>query len=537
MLNAIKSLLKMKPLGPVLALFVLEGRTDAQMWSEEFNSGSAPGNAVWSYDLGAGGWGNGELQNYTSNAANVRVEGGNLVITAVKQGSSFTSARIKTQDKLTFKYGTVEARIQVPDLGNGLWPAFWTLGNNYSDVGWPDCGEIDVMEMGSGGAIAAGVVNRRVGSTAHWEYNGGHVYYGLDKDRPSGLDGSFHVFRLEWTPTAIKTYIDDVWIWTMNIAAAGASDLEEFHEPHFFILNLAVGGQYTGIYDSGGITAPFPAEYKIDYIRLYDNGFTELGGSSTATPPVPGVNLLANPGFESGSDGWSLRLGGGAASASLAHAHGGTNSLVINSTGAGDWASPNASQSFPASPGDIFNLQGYMLNPSEDPIAGGSFGLFKIEFRNSEGTALQPASVDIGSSAGGPYYGAESEPFLNAGSATDEWIFSEAQAKAPEGTVEVGFFLLNVNQPGYPGPMYFDDIKAMLVGVPVLPVTLNAFIAEGSVHLSFPTQNGVSYQTAYKSSLTNADWIPIETIVGDGNTNTVSYAASEPVRFYGVLTP
>ena len=156
-----------RPLWAASILFLLSTSLSAQIWSEEFNGGTSPNSAVWSYDLGGSGWGNNELQTYTNNSNNVRVEGGHLIITALQQSGSggqpsFTSARIRTQDKLTLQYGTVEARIKIPDLGNGLWPAFWTLGNNFSSVGWPDCGEIDVLEMGSVEAISSGVVNRRV---------------------------------------------------------------------------------------------------------------------------------------------------------------------------------------------------------------------------------------------------------------------------------------------------------------------------------------------------------------------------------------
>ena len=251
----------------------------SQIWSEEFSTGVAPEDDVWSYDLGGDGWGNSELQNYTSDADNVRVEDGNLIITAVRQGNSFTSARVKTQDKLTFKYGTVEARIKTPDLGNGLWPAFWTLGNNHSSVGWPECGEIDIMEMGHYDSIALGVVNKRLGSHLHWDNDGSRADYGLSKTMPSDINGAFVVYRLEWTPSSIAAYINDQWIFSMGI-----SSIPEFHEPHFFILNLAVGGAYTGITSPDDITAPFPAEYVIDYIRIYDNGYTVLGGSSMLEP-------------------------------------------------------------------------------------------------------------------------------------------------------------------------------------------------------------------------------------------------------------
>ena len=508
-----------------------------QIWSEEFDTGTLPDHNVWSYDTGASGWGNAELQNYTTNAANARIEDGQLVITAIRQGNSFTSARLKTQDKLTFKYGTVEARIQIPDLGNGLWPAFWTLGNNFSSVGWPACGEIDVMEMGNASAISDGVVNRRTGSTAHWESGGGHASYGLNKDVATNLNGSFHIYRLEWTPTEIKTYIDGAWIWTINIAGAASSDLEEFHEPHFLLLNMAVGGSYTGIYDANGITASFPAEYRIDYIRIYDNGYTELSGTSTVTPPEPGTNLLSNPEFESGTTDWDTSLSGGTAEASAAYARTDSHSLVINSDGAGDWASPNLSQSFTAAEGDVFNLQGYMLNPSADPISGSSFGLFKIEFRDSTGNVLDPAAIEKGSAANAPYYGAESTPSLNASSATDSWIFSEVQAEAPAGTATVGFYLLNVNQPDNTGPIYFDDIQATLIGDPTGPANLSAAVNGSNIELSFATQSGISYQLAYKNSLTNESWIPLEHLTGDGNTNTFSFAITNRNSFYTVLRP
>lgn len=241
------------------------------VWSEEFDSGTVPDSDVWSYDLGDGGWGNGELQTYTHDVANVRVAGSHLIITARKQGDDITSGRIKTEDKLTFKYGTVEARVQFPNMGDGLWPACWALGNRFSRIGWPACGEIILMEMGVGGAIEDRVVKRRIMSAAHWENNHQYETYGLTLDHPSDLDGSFHIYRMEWTPTEIKTYIDDLQIWSMGI-----SGIAQFHEPHFLLLNLAVGGEHTGILDSAAITAPFPAEYRVDYIRIFDNGFTVL---------------------------------------------------------------------------------------------------------------------------------------------------------------------------------------------------------------------------------------------------------------------
>ena len=289
------------------------GAAFAQLiWSEEFESGTALDSATWSYDLGANGWGNQELQEYTSNPENVRIEDGKLVI-AVNEtmngtsGRGFTSARVRTQDKLTFKYASIEARIKIPDLANGLWPAFWTLGNNFSQVGWPACGELDIMEMGSSAAINDAVINRRVGSTAHWEFQGGAVNYGLSLDTPSRLDDGFHIFKMDWTPTSVTTYIDGEQIWVFDITSESCTDCTEFHQPHFVILNMAVGGNYTGLLQSAQITATTPAEMLVDYVRIYDNGFTELGGSSLPRIGPEYSGSWYNPG-QSGH-GFSMEFG------------------------------------------------------------------------------------------------------------------------------------------------------------------------------------------------------------------------------------
>ena len=282
------------------------------IWSEEFDSGTALDESVWSYDLGANGWGNRELQNYTDNPENVRIEDGNLVITAVRsqEGFSFTSARVRTENKLTVKYGTIEARIKVPDLADGLWPAFWTLGDNFSRVGWPYCGELDVMEMGNAQAISNGVINRRVGSTAHWDNNGNYANFGQHIDAATDLNDDFHLYRMEWTPTSVTTYLDGEQIWAFDIDPAVCTSCTEFHQPHFMILNLAVGGTYTGLLNAAQISADMPAEMLIDYIRIYDNGFTELSGTSVEENAVVGQEYSGswyNP--DQSGHGFSMEFG------------------------------------------------------------------------------------------------------------------------------------------------------------------------------------------------------------------------------------
>jgi beta-glucanase (GH16 family) len=235
-------------------------------WADEFDSGLSN----WNIQTGAGGWGNAELQTYGT--SNVTVSGGQLIITANRNGNSFTSGRINTQGKFSFQYGTIEAVITVPNLANGLWPAFWMMGNS---GGWPNCGELDIIEMGSAAAISAGKVNQRVGSAAHWENGGSHASYSLTSDSGGGTK----TLQMVWTSTMIKTYINGGQIWAFDISGGAGSDLEEFVSwPFYILLNMAVGGNYTGITSASGITAPFPAQMKVDYVRV-----TGTGGSTTTT--------------------------------------------------------------------------------------------------------------------------------------------------------------------------------------------------------------------------------------------------------------
>ena len=185
---------------------------------------------------------------------------------------------------------------------------------------------------------------------------------------------------------------------------------------------------------------------------------------TVATAATSMAQPLINGGFESDAvgtltTGWSINNGG---TTSANYAQSGSKSLLIDSTGVGQWWSPNVYQTFSASAGQEFNLSGYMLAPTA--IVGGSFGLFKIEFRDAASAILQPASVSIGGNAAGPYYGAESTPFLNGASPVGQWVFSEAQGVAPANTATVWFYALNVND--LPNSMYFDTISASVVPEP-----------------------------------------------------------------------
>ena len=253
--------------------FMLSAITNAKVvWSDEFDGPIIDKNN-WTFDVGTGswGWGNGELQYYTASSNNAYIEDGALVIEAKREaysGSSFTSARLKSNGRMAFTYGTLEARIKIPDLADGLWPAFWMLGENIGSHTWPSCGEIDIMEMGSSEAIASGTQNRRHNSGVFWDYQGNQANYSLQTESAAALNNDYHIFKLEWTPSALTTYVDNIQAWTIDISDYETNSLEEFHRPMHLLLNLAVGGQnFVNITDPAAITAPLPAKMYIDWIR------------------------------------------------------------------------------------------------------------------------------------------------------------------------------------------------------------------------------------------------------------------------------
>ena len=229
------------------------------VWQDEFN-GSSPG-PDWKYDLGGNGWGNNELQYYR--AENSWVSDSVLTIEARLEsfgGRQYTSSRMKTQGNFSFQYGRVDIRALLPE-GQGIWPALWTLGENITSVSWPDCGEIDIMEM-----IGGDDRENTVYGTAHWEYNGTHASYGQSKTLPSGdynFAESYHVFSMIWDENSIKWYVDNQQFNELSITGA---DMTEFHNPHFFIFNVAVGGNWPGAPNQSTI---FPQQMKVDYIRLF----------------------------------------------------------------------------------------------------------------------------------------------------------------------------------------------------------------------------------------------------------------------------
>ncbi len=233
------------------------------VWHDEFNLNSI--NAEnWSFETGDGcpdicGWGNNELQFYREE--NAWVEDDVLIIEARNEafgGKQYTSTRMKTQGKKSFRYGRVDIRALLPK-GQGIWPALWMLGNTITTAGWPACGEIDIMEM-----IGGTGNDNEVHGTVHYEQNGNHVFHGGNKTLSNEIYADqYHVFSIIWNETSITWYMDDIQYYSVDITPPYMS---EFHQEFFLIFNIAVGGNWPGSPDDSTI---FPQQMKIDYVRVF----------------------------------------------------------------------------------------------------------------------------------------------------------------------------------------------------------------------------------------------------------------------------
>lgn len=241
------------------------------VWSDEFSGpdGSLPDPKKWTYDIGGKGWGNQELESYTKRLENARIEKGNLVITAQSENYTgadgvtrdYTSARLKTQGLFSQAYGRIEARIKIPE-GQGMWPAFWMLGEDITSVGWPRCGEIDIMEN----------VGKEPG-TVHGSL------HGPSTERPTSdltsifsLPGGqkfadeFHLYAVEWEQNLVRFYVDSNLYASFDSSQWPAGGKWVFDHPFFIILNLAVGGNWPGSPDA---STKFPQSMLVDYVHVY----------------------------------------------------------------------------------------------------------------------------------------------------------------------------------------------------------------------------------------------------------------------------
>jgi beta-glucanase (GH16 family) len=262
------------------------------VWSDEFNgpNGSAVDKAKWVSEAGGNGWGNHELEFYTSRIRNAYQEDGNLVIRVLKEKyagqhgvtRNYTSARLKTQGKFTQAYGRFEARIKIP-RGQGIWPAFWMLGDDIDEVGWPTSGEIDIMEnIGKEPTVIHGTIH----GPGYLGRKGIGTPYSLPDGKP--FADAFHIFAVEWEPHAIRFYVDDHLYATRTPADLPPRTKWVYDHPFFLLLNVAVGGSWPGNPDA---STSFPQIMLVDYVRVYRHG-----SSPTVHEPAKVRGTLAKPG-------------------------------------------------------------------------------------------------------------------------------------------------------------------------------------------------------------------------------------------------
>jgi len=239
-------------------------------WSDEFNGpdGSPVDSSKWAVETGGNGWGNQELEYYTARPENSFQQGGNLVIKVLQKtytGSDgvtrdYTSARIKTLGKFSQKYGRFEARIKIP-FGQGIWPAFWMMGDDIEKVGWPKCGEIDIMEnIGKEPTLIHGTIH----GPGYSGDKGPTAPFALP-DQSRFADG-FHIYAVEWEPKAIRFYVDDHVYATRTPGDIPKSARWVYQHPFFLLLNVAVGGSWPGNPDT---SSQFPQTMWVDYVRVY----------------------------------------------------------------------------------------------------------------------------------------------------------------------------------------------------------------------------------------------------------------------------
>ena len=276
------------------------GETDGYklVWQDLFD-GTSLNLDRWNIEVNGDGGGNNELQYYTARLDNVRVgddgEGnGCLILTAKKEvynGKQCTSGRITTKNKIAFKHGKVEAAIKLPQTANGLWPAFWMMGNDFDQVGWPRCGETDIMEFGNATGIANGTQDRYFNGACHWgtAWNDHRQHANAITNSYSLQDGEFHIYTCIWDQDKVAMYVDldrnpnasPYYIMTIPETTTDQTHPGYyFHKENFILFNLAVGGNFPGIWDINSITAlnegnNYQQSMYVNYVKIYQKGTSD----------------------------------------------------------------------------------------------------------------------------------------------------------------------------------------------------------------------------------------------------------------------
>ena len=279
------------------------GETDGYklVWQDLFDANEL-NSQRWNIEVNGDGGGNNELQYYTDRAENVRLGddgkgNGCLILTAKKEvygGRQATSGRITSKNKIAFKHGKIEAAIKLPKTDNGLWPAFWMMGNDYDQVGWPRCGETDIMEFGNATGIKNGTQDRYFNGACHWGQSWeNHPNYAHAVTYQYSLqDDEFHIYTLIWDEEKVAMYVDldkypdaePYYIMTIPATNDTNSPGYYFHKENFILFNLAVGGNFPGIWDINQITAlnesnGYQASMYVNYVKIYQKGTADESSS------------------------------------------------------------------------------------------------------------------------------------------------------------------------------------------------------------------------------------------------------------------
>lgn len=276
------------------------------VWQDNFDGTTLDETNNWGIEVNGDGGGNAELQYYRRENISVGVEpvsGANcLIITGKKEnysGKTCTSGRLKTSGKMSFKHGKIVARIKLPHTANGLWPAFWMMGQDYPTVGWPKCGEIDIMEMGNTNGITRGTQDKYFSSWFHWgETWKNYPNWGKDYTNATGIQDDFCLFTLIWDDNSLKTYYgtddDPMKVNIVEMAINGADVINNaahyFHKQFYVIFNLAIGGNFTNIHDINAVTALANGDVKmyVDYVRVYQQN---VAGEEYTGPALVGTEI------------------------------------------------------------------------------------------------------------------------------------------------------------------------------------------------------------------------------------------------------
>lgn len=446
------------------------------VWSDEFSQvdGSAPDPDNWIYDTGGGGWGNNEIQYYTTRRKNSRIVDGQLLIEAHEEsygGRNHTSARLLTKGKHAWTYGRFEARIKVPS-GSGLWPAFWMLGVDIDSVGWPQCGEIDIMEY-------VGREPKEVFGTIHGPNYSGGASFGDIQTFAEDVADDYHVYAVEWEEGQIRWYVDGT-----NYHNAVPSDLGSnewvFDHDFFILLNLAIAGNFGGPLDPA---VTFPRQMWVDYVRVYQRGY-EVN-----------TNVLLNPGFEGGAlapwTGYTPEgansAGGTVESSDDRYYNGGQpgGDPVLIHNGAhvakiyGDFTgSPNQNgfyQELSAEAGSVWSAGGWVLTHPQDLLAGQNSIWVEVTFRDENGAELALHRSPVLDSSGlTPAQWREVAVSEKRDPQTEALLETSSRMQAPDGTTKVRFSAV-FSQPGNDaGAIYLDDLSLVLEALPARMITASA---------------------------------------------------------------